>query len=81
VFDDKTKELRWKTELLRRFRRRVKLPNMLARLRGRFEYLVASIGLQMQGFTDLANKLHQVEQAAKVLRRYNQLANKAGLPT
>jgi hypothetical protein len=54
---------------------------MLARLRGRFEYLVASIGLQMQGFTDLANKLHQVEQAAKVLRRYNQLANKAGLPT
>lgn len=45
MFDDKAKELRWKSEFFRRSRRRMKLPKMLARLRGRFEYLVASIRL------------------------------------
>jgi len=44
MFDDKIKELRWKNEVLRRSRRRMKLPKMLSRLQNRFEDLVSSIG-------------------------------------
>ncbi|MBW2609493.1 MAG: hypothetical protein JRC68_04005 [Deltaproteobacteria bacterium] len=51
MFDDKTKELRWKNELLRRSRRMMQLPRMLARLQSRFEDLVSLIGSQVQGQT------------------------------
>ena len=54
MFEDKLKELRWKNELLRRSRRRKKLPKMLARLQSRFDTLGAkSIAerLNQEGYT------------------------------
>lgn len=79
MFDDKLKELRWKNEVLRRSKRRMKLPEMLVRLQNQFRGLLSSITSQVQGLTDMVGKLHEVEQAAKVVRRYIQLANEARL--
>jgi len=61
--------------MLRRARRRVKLPKMLARLQGQFEGLVSSIRSQVQSLTDLAvrNLAISPETRASFLARLQRL--------
>jgi len=65
----------------RRAKRREQLPRMLDDQLARFKDLNKAIlgSDRIWGITDLARKLRSVEEAVKVAKRYNQLAEEAKL--